>query len=354
VEHSLKDAGPAPASNGALPIAQPRSKVDIILPCHNADAHLQQALHSVFAQTYANWRIYAVDDGSRDNTLQILKSVSSRCSFVSQRQAGAATARNRSIRMSNNPFIAFLDADDEWLPSKLETQIARLESDPTLGLICSRCSISESGVQRYAGSAPRRMPNSGKLFAHLVRDCFIYTPTVVVRRSCLAEIGLFNESLAVSEDFNLWLRIAACWNICFLPDVLAITHKRPGSLSSSIAAETRLYNGVLSLQDVQRRSHTLTPAEARALRDALAQRFYFYGAQFLSTGASARSRPQFRAALKLRPRHWRAFAKLILSFLPTQISNSLAKWKRKFQSSVPTGAIPRRGPACWTTSPHDP
>jgi glycosyltransferase involved in cell wall biosynthesis len=327
VEYSLKDHQLTSSATGMHASSQPPSAVDVIVPCYNAEAHLQRALHSVFAQTYTNWHIYAVDDGSRDNTLQILKSNSPRCTSVSQPQAGAATARNRAIRMSKNPFIAFLDADDEWFPAKLERQMALLEINPTLGLICSRSAISDSGILRYAGPTPRDMPSSGKVFQYLARDCFVSTPTVVARRACLEEVGLFNEKLTVSEDFNLWLRIAARWNICFLPDVLAVTHKRSGSLSSSIAAEERLENGVRSLQDVQLRCHGLTSTETRALRNALAQRIYFYGAHLLSTGAAQRCRPQLLSALKLRPTHWRALVKLGLSFLPTQISNSLAEWK---------------------------
>lgn len=353
MEYSLKDYALHPSATGVRLASHSYSEVDVIVPCYNADAHLQRALNSVFAQTWTNWQIYAVDDGSRDNTLQILKNNSSRCSFVSQPQAGAAAARNRAIRMSSSTFIAFLDADDEWFPAKLERQIAILRNDPTVGLICSRCSVSESGILRYAGPAPRGVPNSGKLFQYLVRDCFVYTPTVVVRRSCLEEVGLFNESLAVSEDFNLWLRIATRWNICFLPDVLAITHKRSGSLSSSIAAETRLQNGVRSLEDVQLRSQGLTSDETRALRDALAQRIYFYGAHLLSTGATQRSRAQLISALKLRPTHWRAFAKLVLSFLPAQISNTFAEWRRNLERPMLSCAIPRRGTERWPPSPHD-
>jgi glycosyltransferase involved in cell wall biosynthesis len=303
--------------------------VDVIVPCHNAEAHLQRAVNSVSAQIWADWHIYAVDDGSQDNTLQILRNNASRCSFVSQPHTGAAAARNRAIRMSDSPYIAFLDADDEWLPAKLDRQIAILEKDATLGLVCSRCSISESGIYRYAGPVPRGIPNSGRLFAYLVRNCFIYTPTVVVRRSCLEDVGLFNESLVVSEDFNLWLRIASRWNICFLPDVLAVTHKRSGSLSSSVAGETRLQNGVRALKDVRLCCPDLTSPETRALRDALTQRIYFYGAHLLSVGAARRSRRQFLVALKLRPTHWRAMAKLVLSFLPLRISNSLADWKKR-------------------------
>jgi len=316
-------------SNTVPPNTHIHSQLAVIVPCYNVERYLQRALDSAFAQTWMNFHIYAVDDGSSDKTLQILKSNASRCSFVSQPRAGAAAARNRAIQMSDTPFVAFLDADDEWRPAKLERQVALLKQDPTLGLICSRCSVSEPGLERYAGPALPGVPSSGRLFEHLVRDCFVFTPTVVVRRTCLEEVGLFNESLAVSEDFNLWLRIAARWRICFLPEVLAITHKRPGSLSASIAPEKRLQNGVASLKDVRSRCSELTPTETSALRKALAQRIYFLGAYLLSIGAAQRSRAQFLSALELRPTHWRAMAKVGLSFLPTGICNFLVDWKRK-------------------------
>lgn len=310
--------------------SQIRNQLAVVVPCYNVERYLQRAFDSAFAQTWTNFHIYAVDDGSSDRTAQILKSNAARCSFVSQPRAGAAAARNRAIQMSDSPFVAFLDADDEWLPTKLERQVVLLKQDPTLGLVCSRCSVREPGIERYAGSALPGIPNSGRLFEHLVRNCFVFTPTVVVRRSCLEEVGLFNESLAVSEDFNLWLRIAARWRICFLPEVLAITHKRAGSLSASIAPEQRLQNGIASLKDVQSRCAELSPAEARALREVLAQRIYFLGSYLLSIGAAKRSRSQLLSALKLWPTHWRATVKLALSFLPIGISRFLADSQRRF------------------------
>lgn len=309
--------------------SQPDSEVAVIVPCYNVESYLQRALDSALAQTFSDFHIYAVDDGSADSTVQILETAP-RCCFVSQPHAGPAAARNRAIQMSRSPFIAFLDADDEWLPPKLERQIALLKQDPTLGLVCSLCSISEPGRERRVIPEVDNIPSSGRLFRHLVRKCFVFTPTAVVRRGCLEEVGLFNESLAVSEDFNLWLRIAARWRIAFMPEVFAITHKRPGSLSASISPEKRLRNGVAGLEHVQTVCPELSPAEARALRGALAERIYFHGSFFLSTGAKGPSRRKLVSVLKVRPTHWRALAKLGLSFLPTRVSKSLMGIKRIF------------------------
>jgi glycosyltransferase involved in cell wall biosynthesis len=298
--------------------------VAVVVPCHNVERYLQRALDSAYAQTYKDFHIYAVDDGSTDRTIQILQSNAHRCSFLTQPNAGPAAARNRGIEMSDSPFVAFLDADDEWLPLMLERQIALLKQDSTLGLVCSGCVVSEPGGEKCSAFPATNKPIYGTLFQKLVRSCFVFTPTVVVRRKCLEEVGLFNETLAVCEDFNLWLRIAARWRIAFLPEVLAITHKRSESLSRSISPEKRLETGVVALENVRSSCSGLSRLETRALRKALAERHYFRGSFLLSTGAKRPSRSSLAAALKLRPTHWKALAKLGLSFLPTDPSKSLA------------------------------
>jgi glycosyltransferase involved in cell wall biosynthesis len=303
---------------------QDRHQVAVVVPCHNVERYLQRALDSTFAQTFRDFHVYAVNDSSTDRTLEVLEANARRCSFVSQPHAGPAAARNRAIEMSQSPFIAFLDADDEWLPTKLERQIKLLEEDPTLGLVCSLCRVNGSAHDATATFPMGGIPRSGKLFRDLVRSCFVFTPTVVVRRSCLADVGLFNEALAVSEDFNLWLRIAARWPIACLPEVLAVTHKRSGSLSAAISPEERLRNGVAAVEHVRANCPGLSQSEARALRAALSERVYFYGSYLLSSGANKPSRRELTSAFKLQPTRWRALAKLILSLLPGRVVNSLS------------------------------
>jgi len=313
------------------------SEVSVIVPCYNVERYLKRALDSVFAQTYNNFRVYPVDDGSTDGTLRVLETYADRCCFVSQPHAGPAAVRNRAIQMSGSPFVAFLDADDEWLPEKLERQIPLLKQDPTLGLVCSLCAIHEAGSDTSPTFTTGDVPGPGRLFEQSVREGFVHTPTVVVRRRCLDDVGLFNESLAVSEDRNLWLRIAARWRIAFLPEVLAIVHKRPGSLSVSIPVEERLRNGVAALEHVESSCPELSAAEARALRMALAERLYCYGSFLLSSGVKEASRGKLASTLTLQPTHWRAFAKLVLSFLPTQAYDFLAALKTK-----PAGVSPSK------------
>jgi len=311
-----------------LPPSPMRSEVDVIIPCYNAESSLQRALDSVFRQTFQDFRVFAVDDGSTDGTRHVLEQNNERCTVVSQPNSGPAAARNRALRMSDSPFVAFLDADDEWKPQKLQQQIDALKRDESLALVCTGCDVCD-GTRRSTARIPsHRFPSAGRLFTHLARECFVYTPTVVVRRRCLEIAGFFNESLAACEDFNLWLRIAARWNIAILPDALAVNHKRSGSISLTIPPEARLQQGIASLEHVRSSCPSLSAVESRALRHALADRYYFHGSYLLSTGSKKAACLSLISALRFRRLHWRAWAKLGLGLAPIRLSPSLAKQTR--------------------------
>lgn len=301
----------------------------MIVPCYNAETTLQRAVNSVVAQTYRDFAIYAVDDGSTDRTPALLSAFTDRLSFVRQKHRGPAAARNRAILMSDSRFIAFLDADDEWLPLKLERQISLLKRDPSLGLVASFCAIKSCATGQTSTFAPADIPFSGNLFRQLARRCFVFTPTIVVRRHCLEEVGMFNESLAVSEDFNLWLRIAARWKIALFPEVLAIVHKRQDSLSGTVASDDRLRNGVAALEHVRSSYSKLSFADTSALHKAIAERMYFHGSFLLSSGAKSAARRRLASVLRYQPTHWKALAKLALSLLPVRNLSHLTELGRR-------------------------
>jgi len=289
---------------------------------------VRRALDSVLAQTYSNYSLYLIDDGSDDGTEAVLQAYVGRGRSVRQRHSGAAAARNRGIRISAAPYIAFLDADDFWMPTKLERQIEFLEKNPSVGLVC--CGCERSGADRTGNRLfERAAPVRGRLFEQLVRECFIFTPTVLVRRRCIEDVGWFNESLVVSEDFNLWLRIAARWEIGIIPDVLTVSCSRPRSLSSSTDPEIVLSNGIAALRHVQVSCPELSSGERAALRRAIGERMYRYGSHLLLHGHRARSRGAFGASLRTWPANWKTFIKYGLSFFPDGLLRAVLEAPRK-------------------------
>jgi glycosyltransferase involved in cell wall biosynthesis len=290
--------------------------VAVIIPCYNAAPYLARALESVFAQTYRDYHVYAIDDGSTDDTAVVLRSYASYIMSVQQTHSGQASARNHGIRLSNSPYIAFLDADDEWLPEKLERQVNMLRDTPQVGMIYSDCFTSGDG--RSAGSYFVRIgtPTGGRVFEQFLTTCAVYTPTVIVRRECLLDVGLFDETLPVGEDYNLWLRIAARWEVGVIPDVLAIRHITPGSLSRTTSAEQVASNVVTVFEKLMEACPNLTPHELRALRVAIGRRYYGYGSYLLKQGDRRRSRLQLIQTWRYGLHDWRTIAKLGLGFAP--------------------------------------
>jgi glycosyltransferase involved in cell wall biosynthesis len=310
--------------------ANPLTEVAVIIPSYNSAPCLARALDSVLAQTWRGAGIYVIDDGSIDDTDAVLRAYAGRIVSSRQPHAGQAAARNHGIRLSDSPYVAFLDADDEWLPRKLERQIEILRRNSRIGMIYSDCSTSGSGP--FAGSHFARVgtPASGRVFEQFLGNCNVFTPTVVVRRECLNDVGLFNESLAVGEDFNLWLRIAARWEIAVIPEVLAIRHTTPGSLSQTTNADLALRSSIALFEDVMQACPNLSPRERDALRKTIADRHYLYGTYLLQRGRRASCRYQMLQAMRCGRFDWRVPAKVALSFLPLWIlAHRLPGWSQE-------------------------
>jgi glycosyltransferase involved in cell wall biosynthesis len=295
----------------------------------------------VFAQTYRDYCVYAIDDGSTDDTAAVLRSYRDQIISLRQEHSGQAAARNHGIRHSDSPYIAFLDADDEWLPEKLEHQVRMLRETPRVGMIYSDCFTSCNGRGEGSRFARVGTPTGGRVFEQFLKVCGVYTPTVIVRRECLLDVGLFDETLPVGEDYNLWLRIAASCEIEVIPEVLAIRHIVPGSLSLTTSREQVASNVIAVFKKLLEAGLNLTPPERRALRVALGWGHYEYGSFLLSQGESARSRVQFLKSWRCGVHDWRTVAKLGLGLLPHDTSVVLQNFYKRGESSrtqsMPTG-----------------
>ncbi len=183
------------------------ARISVIIPTFNRALKVARAVSSVLYQRYTDYEIVVVDDGSGDNTTASLKQFGKRITqIVHAKNRGVSAARNTGIRSSKAPFIAFLDSDDYWLPGKLETQMRFFAAKPEAAI----CQTEEIWIRngRYANPAKKHQKPTGDLFTPSLKMCLISPSAVMLKRSLLEEVGLFDESLPACEDYDLWLRIA--------------------------------------------------------------------------------------------------------------------------------------------------
>ncbi|NVM20749.1 MAG: glycosyltransferase [Desulfobacterales bacterium] len=197
--------------------------VSVIIPTHNRARLLKEALGSVLAQDFRDFELIVVDDGSTDDTSQLLGSYP-QILVVRQDHHGVSAARNSGIALASGRFVAFLDSDDLWLPGKLSTQAAFFESDPT-ALICQTEEVwIRNGIR--VNPKKRHKKHSGMIFEHCLELCLVSPSAVMMQRRLLEEVGGFDESLPACEDYDLWLRIACRFPIYLISSPLVI--KRGG------------------------------------------------------------------------------------------------------------------------------
>jgi len=212
-------------------------KVDVIIPAYNAARYLPTAIASVMAQTFEDWRILLVDDGSTDDTEKIvgpfIRELGPKLQYIKQPNSGLPAARNTAIRNSSSEFLALLDADDVWLPCRLSESLKCFENRPQVGLSYGFVSlIDEAGeTTRTFDTIPRYA--EGRIATYIYRRTIdLPCPTITFRRKCIDEVGLFDEGLRAAEDRDLWLRIAMRYEIAFSPQLLAHYRVAAGSMST--------------------------------------------------------------------------------------------------------------------------
>lgn len=183
--------------------------VSVVIPTHNRADLLPRAIDSVLNQTYSNFEIIVVSDGSTDNTEEVVKSYSvkdSRIRFIGYSPArGGNIARNTGIEAANGEYVAFLDDDDEWMTEKLERQISVMESNPDIGLVYTGVRIIYVNEQVSYNAHAKAEGDLSKVI--LLDNCIGTTSTVMMRKGLLIQAGKFDIKLRALQDFDLWIRV---------------------------------------------------------------------------------------------------------------------------------------------------
>jgi len=221
--------------------------VSVIIPAYNCERYIEEAVQSVLAQTYRDYELIIIDDGSTDRTRERVRPFSAmkNVRILAQKNSGPSRARNRGIQASGGKYCAFLDSDDVMMPERLQMQVAAMEKRKDVGMIYSDLmTFNETGIVHRTKKAFTR-PYAGEVLDKLVLGNFITTSTVMARRECLEKVGLFDERMNHSEDYKMWLQMARAYAIEYLDVPLTKYRYQPAGLSSNrITMSTSSYEVV--------------------------------------------------------------------------------------------------------------
>ncbi len=283
-------------------------KVSVIIPAYNVAPYVGETLDSVFSQTFADYEVIVINDGSPD-TEELegeLARFIDRVNYVKQENRGASAARNAGLRTARGEFVAFLDADDLWLPSYLDEQI-KFILERSCDLVCADAAVFSDGshkAETYMESLMTDAPATGEVtfLGLLSAEQSLITSGVVVCRERVFEVGLFDEALRNSQDFDLWLRLAHNGTrMAYQRRVLLRYRSRDNSLSGD---EVNVHRRELRVLEKVQREYDLSPAERAEVVSVIESRRavleFELGKLYLARGEFTAARESFAKANRLR------------------------------------------------------
>ena len=302
-------------------------RISVIMPVYNGERTIRESIESALNQTFTDFELIVIDDGSQDATLDILADIQdTRLKIFSYSNAGISASRNRGIAHARGEFVTFLDADDLWTPDKLETQLKALEANPQAILAYSWTEfIDETG--RPVGTFLRSTA-SGNVLAELLESNFIGSGSnALINKQAIVELGEFDQSFSPAGDWDMWLRLAAHYQFAVVPSTQvlyritesAATNNLLRMETSSLAVIERAFDHAPeSLQYIKRRSiaNLYEYLTSRATYGSLNRQKSLIAAKFLFLTL------RYNPALLQRP-HFivsRAFKIMVAILLPGQLA----------------------------------
>lgn len=306
--------------------------ISVVIPAYNASRTILETIRSVQQQTFSDFEVILINDGSTDDLLERLNAVvDTRLKVFSYPNAGLPTARNRGIKHAKGEFITFLDADDLWAADKLELQLQALQTHPKAGVAYSwTCFMDEQG-QSYHLAQPIFF--EGNVLADLlVRNFLASGSNPMIRTAAIASVGAFDPDLKSCEDWDYWLRLAEQWEFVVVPKPQIYYRKSASSMSAKVERMEQC-----QLEVIGRAFDRVSP-ELRSLKNQSLANIYQYSAQlYLMYGSEIMSVQKARSKLWLSMRLYPwivlqrktqalGFKLLFLSFLPSTLSRILLRW----------------------------
>lgn len=293
-------------------------RVSVIIPTYNRSELLVKAVASVLDQSFSDFELLVIDDCSPDDTRAKIEGIGdSRVAyFRNPENKGVSGSRNFGIERSRGEFIAFLDDDDEWLPGKLQRQVDILDGVSTeTGLVYTGVlSVDLDTGSLIETVVPR---HRGKVLDDLVFSNFIPTSSVLVRKECFTAVGLFDESLAYGEDFDLWIRISSRYSVDYIEEPLVIhkDHPRTTTANNSLVA--------VNVRRILEKHSALFASNKKGLSNYLLK----IGTALCHNGELGEGRKAILGAIKAYPGDPRLYYNLALTFLGPGMYRGIKKLK---------------------------
>lgn len=304
--------------------------VSVVIPAYNVAPYIGETLRSVFAQTFTDYEVVLVNDGSPD-TEELERALApyiDRIRYIKQENRGASVARNEGLSAAHGEFIAFLDADDLWLPNYLTEQLKFIR-DHDVDLVCADASVFGGTLparQTYMESLMETAPPTGKVtfLGLLSAEQSLITSGIVARREPILSVGRFDATLRNAQDYDLWLRLARHGvRMAYQRQILLRYRLHDDSLSGDAI---NIHRRELRVFDKIEQAYDLTPAERAEVIPAIESRRalleFELGKLYLTKGDFARARESFAKANSLR-KSWKTQSALSLSRLAPRLMQTI-------------------------------
>ena len=255
--------------------------ISVVIPAHNAGKFIKRTINSVLAQTYHDYEIIIIDDGSTDDTDEVVKSYGSKVRYIRQENAGTTAARNAGIKSAAGEWIAFLDHDDEWLPEKLELQVKLLRKYPELvwttgnyyRCVCDEGLKAEDYPVEKLEELQKDRGYFESYFSVFLARAWGHTDTMLIKKAVLEDAGLFRVGQIWAEDLDTWFRIAYRWPaIGYISQPIAVHHRTGHTLlrkRKSVDAFSEVISRNLALSAEFNRLEQFRPCAVLLLQDTI-------------------------------------------------------------------------------------
>ncbi|MFC1657044.1 glycosyltransferase [Candidatus Moduliflexota bacterium] len=307
--------------------------VSVVIPVYNGEKHIREALESVFKQTYQDYEVVCVDDGSTDSSHEIIKGYGKRVVCCKQENAGPSSARNKAIRMSRGEFVAFLDQDDVWYPDKLEQQVGYLKRNPDVAMVHSNINISMDDKVVHNGLEIGKRQYGSNVFEELCLGNFINSITVVIRRTVLDKIGHFDEAFRMAQDYDLWLRVAAEYKIAFQDEIMGEYRLHDNNSSRGnievVKDDLKILNKIRSMYPT-----LVSDIPEIKIRDRYYQKYYMLGYGYFCQYDLNNARRYFLKSLRIKKTSMRALMYVLSTFFRKETINRMRSIKGKMNYSI--------------------